>query len=175
MMRLSLTHADLSRKLTQSLVKDDEVFLAETETGIRKLAQPLDKFRIRSQQRVGADDDGDGALRCEENSVGELVARAEEQLRLFERDVAALWKEWAVAEGEVQELLQGGVVPPVSAPALGQRSGNDGEGYGGDEEEEILRRFRQAVEKQLAEAEEEVVEIGEEAVAMMKDVEKVSL
>ncbi|KAK3307979.1 uncharacterized protein B0T15DRAFT_549887 [Chaetomium strumarium] len=178
-MRLSLTHADLNRKLTQSLVKDDEAFLADTEAHIKKLTQPLDRFRIRSQQRVGgaaaADGDGDGALRCEENSVGELIARAEEQVRLFERDVAALWKEWAVAESEVQKLLRG-VVHPASA--LGQQGGGsvgggDGEGYGdGDEGEEMLRRYREVVEKEIVEAEEEVVEIGEEAVAMMKDVEK---
>ncbi|KAK4241003.1 hypothetical protein C8A03DRAFT_41518 [Achaetomium macrosporum] len=97
-MRLSQTHADLNRKLTQSLVKDDEAFLADTEARIKKLSQPLDKFRIRSQQR-----DGDGALRTEENNVGELVARAEEQVRQFEKDMAALWKEWAVAEGEITE------------------------------------------------------------------------
>ncbi|KAK4150979.1 hypothetical protein C8A00DRAFT_45736 [Chaetomidium leptoderma] len=118
-MRLSQTHADLSRQLTRALTHADTAFLAETEAQIKTLAQPLDRFRIRSQQRGGPD----GAVRSEEHSVAELVARAEEQLRGFEDEVAGLWRE-------------------------------------------------EVVEREIAEAEEEVVELGDEAVGVMKEIEK---
>ncbi|KAK3296818.1 uncharacterized protein B0H64DRAFT_110071 [Chaetomium fimeti] len=178
-LRLAQTHADLTRQLTQSLSTNgaaDAAFLDETEARIKKLAQPLDTFRIRSQQR-GAD----GALRAEEDSVGDLVARAEDQVRGFETEVAGLWAEWAAAEGEVKELLKGvaGCVSG-SGPGSGSGGGEGGgeEGVGGvdgdDEGEVMVKRFREAIEREIVEAEEEVVEIGEEAVGVMKDIEKVS-
>jgi hypothetical protein len=170
-MRLAQTHADLTRQLTQSLTDGaDAAFLDETEARIKKLAQPLDKFRIRSQQRSA-----DGTLRSEENSVGELVARAEAQVRVFETEVAGLWEEWTAAEGEVKELLKGVVSSDV---VLGGEKGGGEGGAGGvdrvDEGEVMMKRFREAIEREIAEAEEEVVEIGEEAVGVMKDIEKVS-
>ncbi|KAH6840742.1 hypothetical protein B0I37DRAFT_408456 [Chaetomium sp. MPI-CAGE-AT-0009] len=168
-LRLAQTHADLTRQLTQSLTDGaDAAFLDEVEARIKKLAQPLDKFRIRSQQR-GAD----GALRCEEDSVGELVARAEAQVRVFETEVAGLWAEWAAAEGEVKELLKG-VVASVSVSG-GEKRGAEGAegGVDGDGEGEVMvKRFREAIEREIVEAEEEVVELGEEAVVVMKDIEK---
>ncbi|AEO57001.1 hypothetical protein MYCTH_2125988 [Thermothelomyces thermophilus ATCC 42464] len=118
-MRLAQAHADLSRRLTQTLVKSDAAFLESTEAHVRKLTQPLDAVRIRSQQRGR-----DGALRSEESTVGELVARAEEQLREFEKCMAELWAEWAVADEEIEE------------------------------------------------AEEEAVDLGEKALALMKGIEK---
>lgn len=39
----------------------------------------------------------------------------------------------------------------------------------------MLRRFREVIEKEIGEAEEEVAGLGEEAVGMMKEIEKVSL
>ncbi|KAJ4302324.1 hypothetical protein N0V88_002468 [Collariella sp. IMI 366227] len=94
-MRLAQTHTDLNRKLTQTIATPDAAFLSQTEQQIKKLSQPLDKFRIRSQQRRA-----DGTVQSEESSVGEIVARAEEQVAEFEREVKGLWKEWTVAEGK---------------------------------------------------------------------------
>lgn len=158
-MRLAQTHSDLVRKLDQS-VQGETAFLGQTEQHIKDLASPLDKFRIRSQQRRR----GESVSTAEENSVGELVARAEEQVREFEKEVEGLWKEWAVAEQEVKGLLRGigGVVG-----AGGDDEGGSGEG------EEIVERFREMIEREIEEAEERAVEIGEKAVAMMKDIEKV--
>lgn len=163
-MRLTQTHADLARKLSHSLAQENETFLTQTEAQIKKLAQPLDKFRIRSQQRDAAS----GDMRSEENSVGELVARAEAQLGEFEREVAGLWREWAEAEGEVKALL-GGV-----ASSIGGQGGGGGGVYGDGEGEEMLERLREVVEREIGEVEEEVVEFGEEAVGLMKEIEKVS-
>jgi hypothetical protein len=115
-MRLTQTHSDLTRKMTQSL-QGEAGFLAQTEQHIKKISLPLENFRIRSQQRRGAD----GVLKNEENSVGELITRAEEQVREFEREVGGLWKEWAVAEGEVKGLLRG-----IGASVVG--GGGDGDG-----------------------------------------------
>jgi hypothetical protein len=39
----------------------------------------------------------------------------------------------------------------------------------------MLKRFREVIEKEIGKAEDEVVGLGEEAVGMMKDIEKVSL
>lgn len=170
-MRLAQTHADLTRQLTQSLTDGaDAAFLDETEARIKKLSQPLDKFRIRSQQR-GAD----GMLRSEENSVGELVARAEAQVRVFETEMKELWAEWTAAEGEVREVLKG-VVSSVSVSGREKKRGEgDADGIdGGDEGEVMVKRFREAIEREIADVEEQVVELGEEAVGMMKDIEKVS-
>lgn len=160
-LRLAQTHADLARELTQSLTARDEVFLARAEAQIKTLAQPLDKFRIRAERQRGADDGS--APHSEENSVGELVARAEGQVRRFEEEVRRLWAEWGAAEGEVKELVKG-VVACVSGV------GGDGEGEG----REMLRRFREEVEREIGEAEDEVGELGEEAVGLMKEIEKVS-
>jgi hypothetical protein len=72
-------------------------------------------------------------------------------------------------------LLKGVV---SSVVVLGGEKGKDGgevNGVGGDDEGEVMvRRFRKAIEQEIAEAEEELVEIGEEAVGVMKDIEKVS-
>jgi hypothetical protein len=164
-MRLAQTHADLARKLSHSLAHENEAFLAQTESQIKKLVQPLDKFRIRSQQR----DALSGEVRSEENSVGELVARAEEQLGEFEREVGGLWREWAEAEGEVKALL-GGTVASMGSQVGGGVNGGDYDGEG----EEMLERLREVIEREIGEAEEEVVEFGEEAVGLMKEIEKVS-
>ncbi len=150
---LSQTHADLARRLTHTLAAPDAAFLAHAEGQLKTLAQPLDGFRIRAQQR-GAD----GMVRCEEKSVGELLRCAEEQVREFEREVGGLWEEWAAAEGEVKGLLRG----------IGGGSMGEGEGA------EMLRRFGEVVEREIGEAEEEVGELGEEAVGVMKEIEKVS-
>ncbi|KAL2171952.1 hypothetical protein VTG60DRAFT_1011 [Thermothelomyces hinnuleus] len=173
-MRLAQAHADLSRRLTQTLVKSDAAFLESTEAHVRKLTQPLDAVRIRSQQRGR-----DGALRSEESTVGELVARAEEQLREFEKCMAELWAEWAVADEELKTLLKGiGSLSSSSSPSsspMGVQGGNEGAGtvgIAGEEGEEMLRRFREAIERQIEDAEEEAVELGEEAVALMKGIEK---
>ncbi|KAL2157706.1 hypothetical protein VTH06DRAFT_5189 [Thermothelomyces fergusii] len=176
-MRLAQAHADLSRRLTQTLVKSDAAFLESAEAHVRKLAQPLDAVRIRSQKRGR-----DGTLRSEESTVGELVARAEEQLGEFEKCMEELWAEWAAADEEVKTLLKGLVSlsssssPPSSSSSLiGSRGGNEGMGTAGvvgEEGEEMLRRFREAIEQQIEDAEQETVELGEEAVAMMKGIEK---
>jgi hypothetical protein len=168
-MRLAQTHADLTRKLSHTLAHENEAFLAQTESQIKKLAQPLDKFRIRSQQR----DAPSGEMRSEENSVGELFARAEEQLGEFEREVGGLCREWAEAEGEVKALL-GGVVASSMGGQVGV-GGGGGEGEGCDGEGEgMMARLREVIEREIGEAEEEVVEFGEEAVGLMKEIEKVS-
>ncbi|KAL2023775.1 hypothetical protein VTK56DRAFT_1042 [Thermocarpiscus australiensis] len=163
--RLARAHADISRKMTKSLHTEDEAFLIQTEQHIKRLAQPLDRFKIRSQQR-GAD----GAVRSEENSVGELISRAEAQLETFEKEVEEFWREWAVAEGEVKGLLKGIVL--ASAAGVEARDGEGEGGCGSGEGEEILRRSAAAIEKEIKRAEEEVVELGEEAVGIMKEVEK---
>ena len=159
-MRLSQTHSDLVRKLDQS-VQGETAFLGQTEQHIKDLTSPLDKFRIRSQQRRR----GESVATTEENSVGELVARAEEQVREFEREVGGLWKEWAVAEQEVNGLLRGigGIV-----------GAGGGDEDGSAEGEDIVERFRGVIEREIDEAEERAVEIGKKAVGMMKDIEKVS-
>ncbi|KAL2135372.1 hypothetical protein VTI74DRAFT_8784 [Chaetomium olivicolor] len=152
-MRLAQAHADLNRKLTQSLVTPDSAFLSQAEQQIKKLSQPLSKFRIRSQQRSA-----DGTVKNEENSVGEIVAYAEEQVKDFEKEVKELWREWALAEGEVKELWSG----VVALAEAGE----------GDREGEMMRRLRELIEREIEEAEGQVVGLGEEAVGMMKDVEK---
>lgn len=161
----------------------DAAFLQQTEQRIRDLTQPLGTFRIRSHQRQGPPPAEGGAggggadaagRKSEENDVGELVARAEEQVRAFEEDVGRLWREWAVAEGEVKGLL-GKIVAPASGSVSGGVAGAAEEAGGEDDEgAELLRRFGEAVEKEIGEAEEEVVGLGNKAVAMMKEIEKVS-
>jgi hypothetical protein len=94
--------------------------------------------------------------------VGELLARAEAQVKEFEAQVGAFWQEWAVAEGEVKSALK---------EILAQGSG---EKDPGGEEEEMIRRFREVVERVIGQAEEEAVVLGEEAVGLMKMIEKVS-
>lgn len=107
--------------------------------------------------------------------MGELIARAEAQVSVFETEVAGLWAEWTAAEGEVKELLKGVVsFAGVSGGGKGEGGGGIGGADGGDEGEVMVKRFREAIEREIAEAEEEVAEIGEEAVGVMKDIEKVS-
>jgi hypothetical protein len=69
----------------------------------------------------------------------------------------------------VKDLLRG-VVSAVSAVSAAGVEGDDG----GDEGAEMVRGFGEVVEREIAEAEEEVVELGEEAVGVMKGIEKVS-
>ncbi|KAL2152619.1 hypothetical protein VTH82DRAFT_5803 [Thermothelomyces myriococcoides] len=176
-MRLAQAHADLSRQLTQGLAESDAAFLESAEAHVRKLAQPLDAVRIRSQKRGR-----DGALRSEESTVGELVARAEEQLREFEKSVAELWAEWAAADEEVKTLMKGLVSLSSSSSSSssfsspeGIQGGNEGMdtvGIACEEGEEMLRQFRKTIEQQIEDAEQEVLGLGEEAVALMKGIEK---
>jgi hypothetical protein len=169
-MHLAQTHSSLALKLTQALTKPNTAFLDAIETQIKKLAQPLDKFSIRSQQRTS-----NGSVTSEEHTVAELISRAEEQVREFEREVGGLWEEWAVADGEVRGLLKG-VAISSSSSSGGSLPGEGGSGGGGDGEgEEVLRVFGEKIEREIALAEEEVVELGEEAVGVMKEIEKVSL
>lgn len=177
-------HASLSARLDDTLLAADEAFLAETEAHIRKLSLPLDKFTIRSQQqqqqRGGSGGDGtgspDGAVvvtTSEENSVGELLARAEAQVRAFEEEVGVLWREWAVAEGEVKGVLK--EIFPIRDGGSGRLEGSERRvGGGGDGEGEIVKRFREAIERDADVAEEEILKLGDEAVRMMKEIEKVS-
>ncbi|KAL1837243.1 hypothetical protein VTJ49DRAFT_4102 [Mycothermus thermophilus] len=173
--RLAQAQADLARTLTRTLREQDESFLAEAEAQIARLAQPLDKFRIRSsqQQKTAEGSQQQPQQLVEEHGVGELMARAEKQHEEFEADMGRLWKEWAVAEAEVKKLL-GGVGKSVSC--LGVVAGDDGAGTGEGSEEDngavMLKRFAEAIEREIAAAGEEVVELGEEAVGMMKDIEK---
>ncbi|GAB1315103.1 hypothetical protein MFIFM68171_05313 [Madurella fahalii] len=163
---LSQTHTRLTNKLNHTILSPDESFLAETEANIKKLSLPLDKFTIRSQQRCPGPD-GTTAMRNEENSVGELLARAEEQVKEFEKEVGGLWQEWAVAEAEVKGVLTAIFPSPVD--------GENGDEHGGEregDEADLLRMFRETIETEIAEAEEVVVELGEEAVGMMKEIEK---
>ncbi|KAK3901471.1 hypothetical protein C8A05DRAFT_16346 [Staphylotrichum tortipilum] len=150
---LAQTHSNLAHRLTHTTAAHDESFLRSTEAHLNSLTRPLSTFRIRSQQRTA-----DGTLRSEEHTVDELVARAEEQVAAFEKDVAGLWGEWLAAEGEVTKLLKGVV------------AGGDGAGEG--EGEEVVRRFREEIEREIAEAEEVVGELGEEAVGVMREMEK---
>ncbi|KAK4121388.1 hypothetical protein N657DRAFT_648211 [Parathielavia appendiculata] len=174
-MHLAQTHSSLTLRLNQSLVQPDAAFLNETETQIKKLSQPLDKFRIRSQQR----NTKDSSLSTEEHTVAELIARAEEQVRQFETEMAGLWEEWDAAEGEVKALLKGLAGSSNSGGGggslrrgewVGHGGGYDGEGD--DEGEEVLRLFGERIEREIALAEEEAVELGEEAVGFMKEIEK---
>ncbi|KAK4113568.1 hypothetical protein N656DRAFT_844475 [Canariomyces notabilis] len=153
--QLSRAHSLLSKKLADSVTSPDEAFLAETEAHVKKLATPLDKFTIRSQQR-GAD----GTIRTEQDTVGELLARAEAQVKEFETQLSVFWQEWAIAEGEVKSALK-----EILARGSGEKDT-------GGEEEEIIRRFREVVERVIGQAEEEAVVLGEEAVGLMKMIEK---
>lgn len=126
---------------------------------------PLDKFTIRSQQRC-AEPDGTVATKNEESNVGELLARADRQVKEFEEEVGGLWREWAVAEAEVKGVLRG------IFPGPGESGGGDGDD-GAGWEDDLLKRFRDVIEREIGGAEEEVVELGEEAVGMMKEIEKV--
>ncbi|KAK4148018.1 uncharacterized protein C8A04DRAFT_23810 [Dichotomopilus funicola] len=158
--RLDQTHADLSRKLTQAVTKADDAFLEATESHITKLAEPLSVFRIRSQQRSA-----DGSLRTRDDAVGDLVARAEAQVREFERDMGRLWEEWMVMEREAKELV-GEVVAAVS------RGSGAGKIRGTDETGDVLSRFREAIVGEIDAAEEGVADLGEEALCAMKEIEK---
>lgn len=126
-------------------------------------------------------------VRSEENSVSELVARAEEQVGRFETEVRGLWREWVAAEGEVEGLLRGGtstslgssgsttVEGVVAVRGGGHRGGRGEDGDGDGAGEELVRRFGEAVRREIAAAEAEVEALGEEAVAVMKGIEKVSI
>jgi hypothetical protein len=103
--------------------------------------------------------------------VKELVQEAKSDLAGFEVDMGRLWKEWAVAETEVKKLL-GGVGTAI--PLLGIVPGE----VGGDaaldvEGAEMLKRLTEAIEREIATAEEDVLQLGDEAVALMKQIEKV--
>ncbi|KAK4104589.1 hypothetical protein N658DRAFT_183010 [Parathielavia hyrcaniae] len=163
-MHLAQAHSSLALRLTQTLAQPDAAFLDATEAQVRKLRgqQPLDRVSIRSQQRNTAD----GSVRTEEHTVAELMARAEQQVGEFEAEVCGgLWEEWAAAEREVEGLLRG------LAGGSFLSSGGDDEGDD-DEDKEVLRLFGERIEREIALAEEEAVELGEEAVAVMKEIEK---
>ncbi|KAK4251721.1 hypothetical protein C7999DRAFT_27798 [Corynascus novoguineensis] len=172
-MHLAQAHTDLCRQLGQTIVKSDAAFLASAEAHANKLAQPLAAVQIRSQRRGARD--GAALSWSEERSAGELVARAEEQLAQFERGVAGLWAEWAAAESEVRALLRGMVIP-LASPLSGEGYAGDGETGDGavddGEGEQLLRRLREAIEREIECAEEDVFELGEEAVTLMKGIEK---
>jgi hypothetical protein len=104
--------------------------------------------------------------------VAELLARAEEQVERFETEVKRLWEGWVAAEEEVEGLMRG-----VVGGSLTQRDGAAAEGgnAGWDDGAEVLRRFKEVIEREIAEAEAEMFTLGEEAVGMMREVEKVSL
>ncbi|SPQ20991.1 26aad05a-d100-423e-bcd9-2d100216fc06 [Thermothielavioides terrestris] len=174
---LAQVHASLGARLAQQLAQPDEAFLRQTDAHLRALAQPLGSFRIRSRHRrqrqrrqqrrqqlqqdgavVRGEEEEMEEEEEEENSVGELVARAEAQVRAFERDAAALWREWAA--------LGGGGGGGGDEASDGQQRDGDGEG------EELLKRFGEVVQREIEAAEAEVVELGEEAVATMKGIEK---
>jgi hypothetical protein len=170
-MRLDLAQQNLSHKLTQALNGDEE-FLVHAEQHIERLAIPLDEFMIQSEKRrkttiqdsgtgTGSSDNaenGDGERNVELKTVCELVADATEQTRAFEKEMEELWREWVVAEKEARRLMR-----RVGEPGAGSEGG------------ELLKRYTAAVEKEIAKAEEEVTNLGGEAVKMMKEIEKVSL
>ncbi|KAL2261915.1 hypothetical protein VTK26DRAFT_3008 [Humicola hyalothermophila] len=166
-MRLAQTHSDLVRQLDRS-VRGEADFLVKTEKHIKDLTTPLDKFRIRSQQRRP----GESTASTEENSVGELIARAEEQVREFEKAVGVLWREWADAEEEVKGLLRGVGNVVGTGTEVGEGLGGAEDAGGKGEAEDIVKRFGEVVEREIAEAEEEAVELGEKAVGLIKDIEK---
>ncbi|KAL2268760.1 hypothetical protein VTJ83DRAFT_3606 [Remersonia thermophila] len=169
--RLAQAQADLTRTLTRTFREQDESFLAEAEAQIARLAQPLDNFRIRSSQKLQLQSQ-DQQQFVEEHTVAELVARAEKQHKEFEADVGRLWQEWAVAEAEVKKLL-GGIGASVSClgvvPDAGPIAGEECEG---DDGAAMLKRFAEVIQQGITAAEEAVVELGEEAVGMMKEIEK---
>ncbi|AEO63518.1 uncharacterized protein THITE_2085036 [Thermothielavioides terrestris NRRL 8126] len=188
---LAQVHASLGARLVRQLAQPDEAFLRQTDAHLRALAQPLGSFRIRSRHRrqrqrrqqrrqqlqqdgavVRGEEEEMEEEEEEENSVGELVARAEAQVRAFERDAAALWREWAGAQREVEGLLRE-VVALGGGGGGGGDEASDGQQRDGDGEgEELLKRFGEVVQREIEAAEAEVVELGEEAVATMKGIEK---
>lgn len=106
-------------------------------------------------------------MRTRDDAVGDLITRAEAQVREFERDMERLWGEWMVMEGEAKQLV-GEVVAAVS------RGSGAGKIRGKDETGDVLSRFREAIVGEIDAAEEGVADLGEEALCAMKEIEKVS-
>jgi len=96
--------------------------------------------------------------------VGDLVSNAESQLSTFEADLNRLWAEWEVAEAEVERVYRE-TLPDQDGHECPD---NDTARFG-----DTLARFRTAIQEEIDNAESEVVQLSEAAVAMMKEIEKV--
>lgn len=158
--QLQQTHSDLSHKLSNTL-KGEAAFLATIETKNRTLCAPLSQEEIRFDEYGPAD----GEVRNIRKVVGKLVADVETKLSKVEADIEQLWAEWEVAEAEVARVYHE-TVPDQD----GQNGTNDDTANFTD----TLATFRTAINKEIEDAEAEVDQLSEAAVAMVKDIEKVS-
>ncbi|KAK0651552.1 hypothetical protein B0T16DRAFT_404154 [Cercophora newfieldiana] len=158
MIHLQQAHSDVSRRFREA-TKGEEAFLAKMEQQHKTLCEPLDKLSIRSRVR----DPVDGSARQLTKAVESLVADVETQAAEFEADLAKLWKELEVADAEVARVYRENLT-----------DGRDAHGGAGEAAQiaDVLTQLWAGIKKQIQGAEDEIADLGDAAVAAMKDVEK---
>ncbi len=158
--RLQQAYSVLEKRLDAAINRKDRVS-SQKEKQAKTLFAPLGEFQIRSKHRNPNDD----SVHFETKSVNELVTQTESQLRGFEENLANLWKGWETTSASLSaiywQLLQDG------------DGENDGRGDNKSFTLTSLMEVRGTVLDILEDAEKEVDELSEAAIAAMKDVEKV--
>ncbi|KAK0720734.1 hypothetical protein B0H67DRAFT_200876 [Lasiosphaeris hirsuta] len=156
-MRLEQTHSKLLGELSDT-VKTENSLLTKMEKQDKTLYAPLSQFTIRSEQRNSID----GTINIKKETVGNLVSGVETKLKEFEADISRLWKEWESAEAEVESIFR------EMAPVEKGQQGNGGTARLA----ETMIKFRDAIEKEISKAQEEVDALGNAAVNTLKNIEK---
>ncbi|KAK3685777.1 hypothetical protein B0T22DRAFT_482719 [Podospora appendiculata] len=158
--QLQQATTDLDRKL-QDILKTDDIFLARMRKEVRELSSPISESLVRSEKR-----NADGTVSRETNTIGEIATSAQTEFNKFEGDIFRLWKEWAEAEAAVAKAYK--ELFPDKSPAASKSP--KGAAKGG--RKDILARFEEFIEKEIEDMEEELDELGELVVAVMKEIEK---
>lgn len=158
--QLQQAHSDLSHKLSNTL-KGEAAFLATIETKNKTLCAPLSQEEIRFDEYGPAD----GEARTIRKVAGNLVTDVETKLPKVEAELNQLWAEWELAEAEVARVYH---------ETVPDQDGQDGPNDDTAGFTDTLARFRTMIHKEIEDAEAEVEQLSEAAVAMVKDIEKVS-
>ncbi|KAK5663059.1 hypothetical protein OQA88_6475 [Cercophora sp. LCS_1] len=158
-MRMDQGHDALCRKLLDA-VKGEDAFLAEIDKQHNILCRPLSEYVIRSTLVDPASGEVDPA---QEIMVDKLVTDAQQQLIKYERELGGLWKEWEAAEAEVDRVYR-----ETTAEGHFGQGGNKGVAR----ISEMLDKFRDAIEKEVEDAEGDINELSKAALAMAKEIEK---
>ena len=167
--------------LLEDIAEDDEEFLRTAQRSAKLLTTPLSKFAIRTQHRAP-----DGTQRVEKKTFGEISKETEGAVQKIEKEITQLWKEWVVAEKEVQKCLSkefnGGGGQEQSAAATSTAKGkkdkkNNSITTSKSQNADIAEfrvRFQDAIEKETKQADKEIDKLTQKAFHKMKEIDKVS-